>query len=84
MGPPKGFFEFLIALTVQIVFVILKLTGQIDWSWFWVLLPFVLPITMLMLLGILCFLSMLVTYGFCKIFKIKNSYLDEDEFFKHL
>ena len=26
-----------------VLFVALKLTGQIDWSWFWVLAPFWIP-----------------------------------------
>lgn len=27
-----------------LIFVTLKLTGYIDWSWFWVLLPFFAPL----------------------------------------
>lgn len=33
-----------ISFIVQIVFIILKLTNNIDWSWFWVLSPFILNI----------------------------------------
>lgn len=27
-----------------VVFLVLKLTGHIDWSWFWVLSPYLIPI----------------------------------------
>lgn len=26
-----------------VVFVVLKLTGEVDWSWWWVLSPFLIP-----------------------------------------
>ena len=29
--------------TLGIVFIVLKLVGVIDWSWFWVLAPFWIP-----------------------------------------
>ena len=36
----KNFFRITIILGIlQIVFIVLKLTGVIDWSWFWVLAP---------------------------------------------
>lgn len=34
-----GFFGLL-----TIVFIVLKLTGYIDWSWFWVISPILVPI----------------------------------------
>ncbi len=37
-----------------VLFVALKLTGQIDWSWFWVLAPFWIPFAIF--LGILGFM----------------------------
>ena len=38
---------------IGIVFIILKLTGVINWSWVWVLAPFWIPISLLILrLGI--------------------------------
>ncbi len=37
--------EFLLALTV--LFVFLKLTNIIEWNWFWVLCPILLPIGIL-------------------------------------
>ncbi len=42
-----GFFGVL-----TILFIALKLTGYITWSWFWVLSPFLLPI----ILGVSIFL----------------------------
>lgn len=40
-----------------ILFVALKLTGQIDWSWFWVLSPFWIPFAIFM--GILGFMLLM-------------------------
>lgn len=37
-----------------ILFVALKLTGHIDWSWFWVTAPFWIPLAII--LGILGFM----------------------------
>ncbi len=31
-----------------VLFVALKLTGQIDWSWFWVLSPFWIPFAIIL------------------------------------
>ncbi len=31
-----------------VLFVTLKLTGQIDWSWFWVLSPFWIPFAIIL------------------------------------
>lgn len=42
---------------VGIVFVVLKLVGTINWSWWWVLLPFYGPIVFVLLLfglGVIC------------------------------
>ena len=39
-----GFFGLLC-----IVFITLKLTGYIAWSWFWVLSPITIPLTLLLL-----------------------------------
>jgi len=41
-----GFIGFL-----TLIFVALKLTGQIDWSWWWVWSPFWLPIVIMFGLG---------------------------------
>jgi hypothetical protein len=36
-----------------IVFLILKLTGNIDWSWWWVTSPLWIPAALLIIVGIL-------------------------------
>jgi hypothetical protein len=41
-----GFFGLL-----TIVFIVLKLTGYISWSWFWVLAPFFAPLILLISLA---------------------------------
>jgi hypothetical protein len=39
---------------LTVAFVVLKLTNVIDWNWFWVLSPLIIPTGMIMLLiGIL-------------------------------
>ena len=53
-GPSNDSISFLGMLTI--LFIGLKLTGFIDWSWFWVLSPVLLPL-MLMLFVILLLLS---------------------------
>ena len=41
-----------------LIFVTLKLTDNIDWSWFWVLSPFWIPLVLVVaILGALCFLA---------------------------
>ena len=39
---PQGGIGFFGLLTI--VFIVLKLTGYIDWSWFWVLSPLLAPV----------------------------------------
>jgi hypothetical protein len=39
-----------------VVFVTLKLTGHIDWSWWWVLAPFWIPPTIVLLIAFGIFL----------------------------
>jgi len=34
-----------------IVFVVLKLTGNINWSWFWVLSPITIPICIILFIA---------------------------------
>ena len=45
---------------ITIVFVVLKLTGVIDWSWWWVLSPLLIPIGLLIVVlivfGIISFI----------------------------
>jgi hypothetical protein len=47
-----GFFGML-----TILFIGLKLTGYITWSWFWVLSPTIIPFTILILIAIFVILS---------------------------
>jgi len=37
---------------VTVVFTILKLVGVIDWSWFWVLSPILIPISIVVLAAV--------------------------------
>jgi len=54
-----GFFGLL-----TIVFIILKLTGYIDWSWWWVLAPFWIPwAIVLIVLGILGIGALIVLWA---------------------
>jgi hypothetical protein len=39
-----------------LIFITLKLTGYITWSWLWVLSPFWIPIGILILIGIIAFI----------------------------
>lgn len=41
---------------LTIVFITLKLTGYIDWSWFWVLSPLLIPIVVIL---VFIFIAML-------------------------
>jgi hypothetical protein len=45
-----------------IVFVVLKLTGHIDWSWWWVTLPFWGPFALL-LVGFIIFSAIHILLG---------------------
>lgn len=46
---------------LTIVFIVLKLTGVINWSWVWVLAPIwidlILVVVLLIIVGIFCYLS---------------------------
>ena len=39
-----------------LIFITLKLTGYITWSWLWVLAPFWIPLGILILIGIIVFI----------------------------
>lgn len=49
------------ATVVQIVFLILKWTHLIDWSWFWVLFPTILGAGLLLLVVIIFFIVYFIT-----------------------
>lgn len=55
---------FLIVL--QILFLILKLTGLIDWSWWWVFAPALIVFSTMMLLIVLTVLGMIYRRFFRK------------------
>lgn len=40
-----------ITTTLLIVFIVLKLTNNINWSWWWVLSPFLIPLSIAIVLG---------------------------------
>lgn len=62
-----GFFGLL-----ALIFITLKLTGFITWSWFWVLLPIMpaLVIFGLIIIVLICYL--LLTFGIAVVEGIKN------------
>lgn len=51
-----------------LTFIILKLVGVINWSWWWVLSPIWIPVVLLMAVSILLF----VIYRIVKYFRLKN------------
>ena len=51
-----------------LTFIILKLVGVIDWSWWWVLSPIWIPVVLLLAVSILLF----VVYRIVKHFRLKN------------
>lgn len=57
-GPGIGLLGIL-----QIVFITLKLTGNIDWSWFWVLSPTLLPIGLGIVSAVIYAIVLLVMIG---------------------
>lgn len=44
-----------------LTFIILKLVGVIDWSWWWVLSPIWIPVVLLMAVSILLFVVVVYT-----------------------
>lgn len=47
-----------------VAFVVLKLTKVIDWSWWWVLSPALIPIAIIAAFAIFCGLMHLIQKGF--------------------
>ena len=49
-----------------LIFVTLKLTGHVTWSWLWVLSPFWIPLAfglgILLLVGVIAFLATLIQF----------------------
>jgi len=48
---------------LQIVFLTLKLTDNIDWHWFWVLSPTLLPIGIVLTAGVIYALVLIMMIG---------------------
>lgn len=46
-----------------VAFVVLKLTGVINWAWLWVLAPFWIPLALGLVVGILALVLALITGG---------------------
>jgi hypothetical protein len=53
---PEVSVNFPILGILGLIFITLKLTGYITWSWLWVLSPFWIPIGILILIGIIAFI----------------------------
>jgi hypothetical protein len=52
----KPIVQFPILGILGLIFITLKLTGHITWSWLWVLAPFWIPICILILIAIIVFI----------------------------
>lgn len=48
------------ALVLGLIFITLKLTGVIAWSWWWVLAPFWIPIAIALLVFVVTFIIVLL------------------------
>lgn len=47
--------------TLFLIFMILKLTGQITWSWWWVTAPLWIPLGMIAIVLLVLFIGLLLT-----------------------
>ena len=63
----------LLGTLLTVLFVYLKTTGQIDWSWWWVLCPlWIIPLVVILItlsclmVLFVCWLIQLIAYGFKK------------------
>jgi len=52
--------SFPIASILAIVFVVLKLTNNISWSWWWVLSPLWIPLGLIAILFVVVFVFLLI------------------------
>ena len=52
--------SFPIASILAIVFVVLKLTNNVDWSWWWVLSPLWIPLAIIAILFAVIFILLFV------------------------
>lgn len=60
----SGGISFMGLLTI--VFIVLKLTGHIDWSWWWVLSPLWISFALLAVIIVVVFVVSLIFYTFFK------------------
>ncbi len=63
-----------------IVFVVLKLTGNLDWSWWWVLSPIWIPFAILASIFVFAFIAVIILliFGFSTD-DIKNMFGNSDK-----
>jgi len=54
------------ALALTLVFIVLKLTQQIDWSWWWVLSPLWLPLALVLCIALIVVIFAVLFGGFTK------------------
>ena len=54
------------ALALTLVFIVLKLTQQIDWSWWWVLSPLWLPLALVLCIAAIVLIFAVLLGGFTK------------------
>jgi hypothetical protein len=54
------------ALVLTLVFIVLKLTDQIDWSWWWVLSPLWIPLALVLSIAIIAIVFMALFGGFMR------------------
>jgi hypothetical protein len=66
-----GALVMIMLLVIQAVFVILKLTGQINWSWWWTLSPFVIPMASFLAFVIVTMALFWIIFGIGKLFGYK-------------
>jgi len=52
-SPLRGFPPLILTVLVPVIFIALKLTSVIDWSWGWVLAPIWIPVLAAVVVGIL-------------------------------
>lgn len=67
-----------ITMILLIIFIVLKLTKNIDWPWLWVFSPILIPLTIVVVAGTLLGIINLILIGF-GIQKIENFFEKNDD-----
>lgn len=49
-----------IGTILAIIFMVLKLTGHIDWSWWWVFAPIWIPLALVLVIYAICGIAILI------------------------